>query len=790
MCMLAVVLLNSILVASVEVQAVSAQNIVYVTINIDSEMWGGHALYLGTTNPNPTMDMRAYSRTSPLNVAAVMDSSFRNSHRDSFGNTFKITWFAEMDYLMSQSNYVWADGSPTGVSGYTAIHDILMNNWGAEIQAYGDSIEYHHHFYIYNGTWQRYDNGPDAGYPDYQMYALDHMIIDRSFYPSAFRAGWDIMPNSLSDWLEQWIPFDYTSASNYTSSIWYPVHPSGMNRWQVPCDDTLSESYVNAAFACAEQHGTAIYSCTCHDDNDMESEISVLQDYLVTAEGAYPTVSFRYCTALEAAQRALGYTDFTPPSFTVTPNSGTYTITSSKPLWGNQPYVALNYSDGTYTHMAATPTGTNTWTVTPPTQSVSEENVAVSSVTASSSDDYHVPSMAIDGIENPSNYWGTDATVAQGRVPQWLKLDLGSVFSVDTVYTHFYDGGVRTYTYYIQVSNDSASWTTVVPTKTGSGAVTDTFPQVGARFVRITVTANTANPAAHIEEIKIYHTTYGQLEKIGVAGSDLYGNTGVFPAPPPPPPQQNATITLHTSYYNGTWNYISTNVRVEKDSVYYGTWNTDSSGSVTASVAAPAIYNFSATYQGVFNYTTILATSGDVRSVNLYLMNSSPPTPPPPSDVQIAVSSVTASSSDDYHVPSMAIDGIENPSNYWGTDATVAQGRVPQWLKLDLGSVYSVDTVYTHFYDGGVRTYTYYIQVSNDSASWTTVVPTKTGSGAVTDTFPQVGARFVRITVTANTANPAAHIEEIRVYGPSSVPPTPPPPSDVQIAVSSVTASS
>jgi hypothetical protein len=92
---------------------------------------------------------------------------------------------------------------------------------------------------------------------------------------------------------------------------------------------------------------------------------------------------------------------------------------------------------------------------------------------------------------------------------------------------------------------------------------------------------------------------------------------------------------------------------------------------------------------------------------------------------------------------------------------------VPQWLRLDLGRVYGINTVTTHFYDGDVRTYTYYIQVSNDSSSWTTIVSTKTGSGSVTDTFSQVGARFVRITVTANTANPAAHIEEIKVYGPS-----------------------
>ena len=149
----------------------------------------GSVPIVGSTDPHPTMDVSEYSRTSPSTVAAVFDSSFRNSHRDSFGNDVKLSWFAEMDYLVAQSNFVWADGSSAGVSGYTAIRDLLVNNWGTQIQTYGDSIEYHHHFMIYDGTWQNYDNGPDAGYPEYQMYALDHMIIDDNFYPSTWRSG-------------------------------------------------------------------------------------------------------------------------------------------------------------------------------------------------------------------------------------------------------------------------------------------------------------------------------------------------------------------------------------------------------------------------------------------------------------------------------------------------------------------------------------------------------------------------------------------------------------------------
>jgi archaeal type IV pilus assembly protein PilA len=345
----------------------NSPKIVYVVINVDSEMYpNGMDQYVGSTNPHPTMDVREYSRTSPSTVAAVLNSDFRNYHRDSFGNSFKMSWFAEMDYLVSQGNFVWADGSSAGVSGYTAIRDLLMNVWGTEIQTNGDSIEYHHHFVTYDGTWQHYDDGPDAGYPEYQMYALDHMIIDRDFYPSTWRSGRWIMPPALSPWLEQWMPFDYTP----TTGIWYPVHPIGMDRWQTACPyapDVIGG--VNSAFAYASQHGSAIYSLCTHEYENMQMQIEWLHYNLNTAdanEAAYPNVQYKYVTAQQAMQLALGVTDFTPPSFTITPNGNAYTIVSSEPLWENHPYVALKYTDGTYGHMNAILTGTNTWTITPP----------------------------------------------------------------------------------------------------------------------------------------------------------------------------------------------------------------------------------------------------------------------------------------------------------------------------------------------------------------------------------------------------------------------------------------
>jgi hypothetical protein len=340
-----------------------SSRIVYVVLAVDSEMWGGHEPYLGNTSQNPTMNMCAYALSPPSTVSQVFNDGFRDSHRDSFGNKLKITWFAEMDYLMAQSNFVYGDGSSANVSGYTAIYDILMKNWGAEILKYNDEIEYHHHFMIYDGSWQAYNSGPDSGYPDYQMYAIDHMLIDDGFYPSVFRSGWAIMPPALSNWIEKWIPFDFTPLNG----TWYPWNPSGMDRWQTRCYCAIHYEHIDDAFARARDYGAALYAYQCHDRENMTYLFNLIQKGLEEAdynEAAYPGVSFQYCTAKEAMQRILGFNDSTPPKLTVTFNGNTtYTITSNEPLWENHPYVAGKYLDGTYTHLVAIPAGTNTWTL-------------------------------------------------------------------------------------------------------------------------------------------------------------------------------------------------------------------------------------------------------------------------------------------------------------------------------------------------------------------------------------------------------------------------------------------
>jgi hypothetical protein len=215
------------------------------------------------------------------------------------------------------------------------------------------------------------------------------------------------------------------------------------------------------------------------------------------------------------------------------PYSGEFSSTFGTPS-GYEKTVTSIYA--TLSASTSNPTPTPSPAPSQSLTSLPGSQIPAVSAAASSYNGIYVALNAIDNVESTSNYWGTAAV---SGLPQWLKIDLGSATSINQVITHFYDGNTRAYTYYIEASVDGSSWTSVVSTKTGSGIVTDTFSQVTARYVRVTVTGNTANNAAHIEEIKIYQSTGNPTP------TSTYPPT-LSPTPTPttvPTPTPSSTVT-------------------------------------------------------------------------------------------------------------------------------------------------------------------------------------------------------------------------------------------------------
>ena len=114
-------------------------------------------------------------------------------------------------------------------------------------------------------------------------------------------------------------------------------------------------------------------------------------------------------------------------------------------------------------------------------------------------------------------------------------------------------------------------------------------------------------------------------------------------------------------------------------------------------------------------------------------------------------------------VPANAVDGVtENWSGWHNSGA-------PQWLEVDLLEVHHIDRVKAVTYYDEVRYYQYKVEVSEDGKNWQQVADMSKNTRPSTEAgetfrFPPLKARYVRIHMLKNSANPALHLNELLVF--------------------------
>ena len=113
--------------------------------------------------------------------------------------------------------------------------------------------------------------------------------------------------------------------------------------------------------------------------------------------------------------------------------------------------------------------------------------------------------------------------------------------------------------------------------------------------------------------------------------------------------------------------------------------------------------------------------------------------------------------------PKNAVDGDVSNRSGWHS------GSAPQWLQVDLGQVQTIDTVKLYTYYDNNRYYRYFIEVSSDGEHFTQVVDQRKNTTPSSDqgfkhSFEPVKARYVRVTMVSNSANPGVHVNEVLVY--------------------------
>lgn len=109
-----------------------------------------------------------------------------------------------------------------------------------------------------------------------------------------------------------------------------------------------------------------------------------------------------------------------------------------------------------------------------------------------------------------------------------------------------------------------------------------------------------------------------------------------------------------------------------------------------------------------------------------------------------------------------AVDGEVDIDTYWGS-------RGPASAIVDLGNVTNLQAINLFTFWDGRRYYQYTVDVSVDGKNWKQVVDRSANTEkSVPDGqlsfFEETSARYVRVNMLKNSANPAVHIVEIRLY--------------------------
>ncbi|UJF32524.1 galactose-binding domain-containing protein [Paenibacillus hexagrammi] len=346
------------------------------------------------------------------------------------------------------------------------------------------------------------------------------------------------------------------------------------------------------------------------------------------------------------------------------------------------------------------------WMAVPVTSQAATNLAAGKSVTSSGHNDVYVESNLTDS--NQGTYWES----VNSAFPQWARVDLGSISSVNQVVLKLPAGwGTRTQAISILGSTDDSNYTTIANSAAytfdpaSGNTVTIDFTSVSVRYVKINVTSNNGWPAAQISELEVY------------------GSTSPTPTPTPSPEgtyeAENAALsggakvnTDHTGYtgsgfvdgiqavgaaaqftvnaasegsYNVTLRYANAMGSTETVSIYVNgakfkqtslpnlaNWNTWSNKTETLTLHAGAntiTYKYDAGDNGNVNYDYIT-----VESAGSTPTPTPTPTPPSGNDTNLALNKpIEASSTVNTFIAKNANDG--STSTYWEGPAAAIPTR-------------------------------------------------------------------------------------------------------------------
>lgn len=372
---------------------------VYIVLSSDTSVWGVSGGYYGLVDWNVFE-----SRTGVL--SRVYDNSFRYAHVDSIGRPFKLTWF------MHGGAWFRTAVNSTPIS--ATYH--IRKNWGDDIEAWGDALEYHFHHYAWDGTqWLMAPTFAETIW-EYEL-VMSQMMLEERLFITSFRSGWNYMDDTYQQYLERWVPFRMEGVR----AGWEPYHPSyedyrlpgTMKGWEVRHHYTKSFSagIASQVFTAADLGVDQVVCIWSHQNEpDFPAQIADVDQILHETHANHPSVQFYYCSAKEAMQRWLNQTESVPPPLeihpTITGNHVSVTVDTSDDIYQEQPWVAARRYAGDCERLDATKTAAGAWKFSYSRQEYDHVAVGVSDIYGNE---------IIADVDDGSHRWAVQSEFAEAR---------------------------------------------------------------------------------------------------------------------------------------------------------------------------------------------------------------------------------------------------------------------------------------------------------------------------------------------------------------------------------------
>ena len=290
----------------------------------------------------------------------IFDSNFRSLYKDSLGNDFKVGWFF-LTWTGFKTN-------PRGRDfGYHKVRDHYHERWGDLINKYGDEECWHYHHPPRSGIGNEWSAEWESS--EEYKYIISRQILERGWFPTCFRAGGTIMGPELSQWIDEWFPFDYSNRAPLKFNLmdwsdgladWQPYRPDPTQfkrkgtgkRYMARCMDLKTGSYTTGeqdiaqAFKEASLRGSSILSVFDHDYRDIKNRIKQFLQKVNLIADRFPEVVWEYASPSEGIINTLGCNTEESLRLEVVFTGNILIINSSSKIYQKIPWVAIKDING------------------------------------------------------------------------------------------------------------------------------------------------------------------------------------------------------------------------------------------------------------------------------------------------------------------------------------------------------------------------------------------------------------------------------------------------------------